>query len=144
MNKETKSAIHWALIRLREPITANDRKNDDDFVDMQALNCPWYIPLEGDWGSDWGAIVHPQSQKFGHLVFEHEWCGCNVPNLPHKYDRVCVHLGVVQSPIVGLNPIQAEVQNILQRLYDLFPQIPDEPEAETIFKLGNLNKLCQG
>lgn len=73
---EIQNVTHWALIRQREPITANDRKNEDDHVEMQALSCPYYVPLEGEWGSDWGAIMHPRSDKFGQLVFEHEWCGC--------------------------------------------------------------------
>lgn len=54
---------------------AND-KSEDGFVSMQALSCPYYVPLRGEWGADWGAIMHPKSQKFGQLVFEHEWCGC--------------------------------------------------------------------
>lgn len=77
IDRKLKSVLHWALIRSREPITKNDKKNDDDFVEMQALHCPHYVPLEGEWGMDWGAILHPHSTKFGQLVFEHEWCGCH-------------------------------------------------------------------
>jgi hypothetical protein len=68
-------AIHWALIRQREAIMEAD-PNDEGFVVDQALQCPYYVPLEGSWGSDWGCIMHPRSKKFGQLVFEHEWCGC--------------------------------------------------------------------
>lgn len=81
--RSLKGAVHWALIRQREPLVANDRRNDDDFVDMQALNCPHYVPLEGEWGMDWGAILHPSSAKFGQLVFEHEWCGCHFHDSTH-------------------------------------------------------------
>lgn len=73
---EKRSLIHWSLIRQRQPITDNDPK-EDDFVVHQALHCPYYVELSGEWGSDWGAIMHPQSEKFGQLVFEHEWCGCS-------------------------------------------------------------------
>ena len=76
-SREAKSLAHWALIRKREPITANDKADESGHVDMQALHCPFYVPLEGDWGMDWGGIVHPRSEKFGQLVFEHEWCGCH-------------------------------------------------------------------
>jgi len=78
--------IHWALVGQRRPITVNDKRNDDDFIEMQALHCPWYVPLEGEWGSDWGCIMHPQSEKFGQLVFEHEWCGCSYhsPDTPEQ------------------------------------------------------------
>lgn len=72
---EIKHVLHWSLIRQREPIASQD-PNNDGFVEMQALRCPFYVPLEGSWGADWGAIVHPSSKKFGQLVFEHEWCGC--------------------------------------------------------------------
>lgn len=77
--------IHWALIEKRKPITKDD-PNDDGYVEMQALHCPWYVPLEGDWGGDWGCIMHPQSAKFGQLVFEHEWCGCgqHLPAFPEQ------------------------------------------------------------
>jgi len=71
-----KSTIHWSLIRLREPLRANDKADEDGFVEMQALSCPYYVPLRGEWGMDWGVIMHPHSVKFGQLVFEHEWCGC--------------------------------------------------------------------
>jgi hypothetical protein len=75
VNRNEKSLIHWALIRNRgERIDIG--RNEDDFVEHQALDCPHYVPLRGEWGRDWGAILHPKSAKFGELVFEHEWCGC--------------------------------------------------------------------
>ena len=83
--RKTADLVHWALIRQRRPITELD-PNEDGYVEMQALHCPWYVCLEGEWGSDWGCIMHPQSQKFGQLVFEHEWCGCSHhdPSLPEQ------------------------------------------------------------
>jgi hypothetical protein len=44
--------------------------------DQQALRCPYYTPISGDLGADWGLIVNPYSRKFGEVVFEHDWCGC--------------------------------------------------------------------
>ena len=41
-----------------------------------AMSCPYYANLEGTLGSDWGVILNPASEKFGQLVFEHDWCGC--------------------------------------------------------------------
>lgn len=48
----------------------------DDFIENQALHCPYYVPLEGRLGSDWGVIVNPDSKHFGRLMFEHDDCGC--------------------------------------------------------------------
>ena len=42
----------------------------------QALFCPYYVPLEGRLGADWGVIVNPESSRFGLLTFEHDDCGC--------------------------------------------------------------------
>ncbi len=42
----------------------------------QAEFCPYYVPLKGELGFDWGVIVNPTSSKFGTLVFEHDGCGC--------------------------------------------------------------------
>lgn len=42
----------------------------------QALHCPYYVPLEGRLGADWGVIVNPESTRFGKLTFEHDDCGC--------------------------------------------------------------------
>lgn len=72
---ELRSMAHWALQRQREPMRQNEH-DQAEFVEMQAMFCPHYVPLESPWGGDWGAILHPQSVKFGQLVFEHEWCGC--------------------------------------------------------------------
>jgi hypothetical protein len=43
----------------------------------QAECCPYYVPLKGALGCDWGVIVNPASPKFGKVVFEHDGCGCN-------------------------------------------------------------------
>jgi len=43
----------------------------------QACFCPYYVPLQGALGYDWGVIVNPTSPKFGQLVFEHDGCGCS-------------------------------------------------------------------
>lgn len=72
---ELRRVIHWALHAQLRPQRQND-KDQADFVENQAMFCPHYVPLKGPWGSSWGAIMHPQSAKFGQLVFEHDWCGC--------------------------------------------------------------------
>lgn len=38
--------------------------------------CPYYVPLDGRLGADWGVIVHPESTRFAMLTFEHDDCGC--------------------------------------------------------------------
>jgi hypothetical protein len=42
----------------------------------QACFCPYYVPLKGTLGFDWGVIVNSTSPKFGQLVFEHDGCAC--------------------------------------------------------------------
>lgn len=56
----------------------------------QALQCPYYVALEGKLGADWGVIVNPESSRFGLLTFEHDWCGCPVPT---GADPQLVHAG---------------------------------------------------
>lgn len=63
----THKAVHDALRQRIRPDEADDR---------QALFCPYFVPLKGVLGSDWGAIVNPASSRFGTLVFEHDSCGC--------------------------------------------------------------------
>lgn len=53
----------------------DDWKNTE-YVENQALHCPYYVPLEGRLGVDWGVIVNPESRYFGRLMFEHDDCGC--------------------------------------------------------------------
>lgn len=48
----------------------------DDWIPGQALLCPYYVPLEGKLGADWGVIVNPDSKRFTLLTFEHDDCGC--------------------------------------------------------------------
>jgi len=45
-------------------------------VKQPAFLCPYYIPLSGTLGLDWGVIVSPSSPKLGQLVFEHDSCDC--------------------------------------------------------------------
>ena len=46
-----------------------------DWIPSQALQCPYYVPLSGRLGADWGVIVNPESRRFGLLTFEHDDCG---------------------------------------------------------------------
>lgn len=45
-------------------------------TDYQAIFCPYYVPLQGVLGPDWGVIVNPESTRFGRVTFEHDDCGC--------------------------------------------------------------------
>lgn len=45
-------------------------------VSAQALLCPYYVPLSGRLGADWGVIVNPEFARYGLLSFEHDDCGC--------------------------------------------------------------------
>lgn len=61
--------LHWALVAVACVTPVN-------WSAAQALFCPYYVPLEGRLGADWGVIVNPQSSRFGRLTFEHDDCGC--------------------------------------------------------------------
>lgn len=50
---------------------------EDVFIEKQALDCPYYVPLKGRLGMDWGVIVNPSSARFGKPTFEHDFCGCS-------------------------------------------------------------------
>jgi hypothetical protein len=58
-----------------------------DDCERQALRCPYYVPLRGVLGSDWGLIVNPFSDKFGQVVFEHDWCGCDEVHTPRDSEQ---------------------------------------------------------
>ena len=60
-------AVHDALIA---------RRWTDNFPGGPALFCPYFAPLKGVMGSDWGVVLNPESVRFGQLVFEHDACGC--------------------------------------------------------------------
>jgi len=49
---------------------------DQSFIGAQALMRPYYVPLSGVLGYDWGVIVNPESSRFGLVTFEHDDCGC--------------------------------------------------------------------
>jgi hypothetical protein len=67
--------LHMRLIERERP---TGPVGDDD--ECQALFCPYYVPLNGRLGADWGVIVNPASSRFGLLTFEHADCGCPVPD----------------------------------------------------------------
>ena len=52
----------------------------------QALHCPYYVPLAGHLGADWGVIVNPESRRFRMLTFEHDDCGCPGDDDRHRND----------------------------------------------------------
>lgn len=64
-------ALHWLLIE-----NVGDKRELPEEEAAQALFCPYYVPLEGRLGADWGVIVNPSSARFGKLTFEHHDCGC--------------------------------------------------------------------
>lgn len=64
-------ALHWQLIE--ETKDTLERTEEES---SQALFCPYYVPLEGRLGADWGVIVNPSSSRFSKLTFEHQDCGC--------------------------------------------------------------------
>lgn len=43
----------------------------------QAYACPYWVPLTGVLGTDWGTVVSPDSTQFGRVIFEHDRCGCS-------------------------------------------------------------------
>lgn len=62
--------------RLCDKLLSDEYRTTDVDPDLQALFCPYYVPLTGVLGMDWGVIVNPSSPRFGTLVFEHDACAC--------------------------------------------------------------------
>jgi hypothetical protein len=60
---------------LSEKYFSNEYKGSA--VKQPAFLCPYYIPLLGELGFDWGVIINPTSPKLGQLVFEHDSCSCS-------------------------------------------------------------------
>lgn len=40
----------------------------------QCGGCWFYVPLAGEYGSDWGACTNPKSTMDGRVIFEHDGC----------------------------------------------------------------------
>jgi hypothetical protein len=80
----TASDIHYRLSK----VLLSEEYKTSDWIQEQALFCPYYSALEGTLGSDWGVIVNPESKRFGMLTFEHDWCGCP----PHDQGNQSVDL----------------------------------------------------
>lgn len=74
----SKSELHRLLLdRCLSP-----RYRSGGSIAGQALFCPYYVPLDGRLGADWGVIVNPGSDRFAQLTFEHDDCGS-----PSRVDR---------------------------------------------------------
>lgn len=67
---------HWLIERCKSDVAKERWATRDREIGAQALHCPYYVPLEGTLGSDWGVIVNPDSSRFALLTFEHDDCGC--------------------------------------------------------------------
>jgi hypothetical protein len=74
--KYTSHDIHDLLHDKRDQIRGKKYGEFEGYITDQAFICPYYVPLKGNLGMDWGVIVNPMSPNFGMLVFEHEACLC--------------------------------------------------------------------
>ena len=72
MRQFTYSEMHALLM----DVCLSEEYLTTDWVPAQALLCPYYVPLSGRLGADWGVIVNPDSRRFRLLTFEHDDCGC--------------------------------------------------------------------
>ena len=70
IKKYSHNLIHNMLVKINLSKGYNERGIN------QAMFCPYYVPLSGTLGFDWGICVNPESRKFGELMFEHDDCGC--------------------------------------------------------------------
>ena len=107
----TTSHVHWLLIKQRQPLVSTlDAQvwDEDQYVEAQALFCPYYNTVEGRLGFDWGVIFNPESLKFGQVVFEHEWCGC--PGEGGPFDPQPSHGSGNQSIDQWIKPKNAKSQ----------------------------------
>lgn len=83
MTHRTRYTAHEIHERLSERWYRGDGLTPDGDTYRQALFCPYYLPLSGALGYDWGVVVNPRSRRFGELVFEHDDCGC--PEAFHEH-----------------------------------------------------------
>jgi hypothetical protein len=51
---------------------SNAGANDAD----AARFCPYFVPLAGELGGEWGVIVNPASARFATVTAEGDRCGC--------------------------------------------------------------------
>jgi len=81
---DAQGALHW---RLFAEVVELDPRDWDGYglLDRWAEahegssgDCSWgcrfYLPLEGELGSDWGVCGNPVSHRAGKLTFEHQGC----------------------------------------------------------------------
>lgn len=66
----------WLIERCKSDVAKERWVTADREIGAQAVHCPYYVPLEGTLGADWGVIVNPESSRFALLTFEHDDCGC--------------------------------------------------------------------
>lgn len=74
MKRYSHHDLHKLLAKEALSAKYNDPKVDE--IGAQAIYCPYYVPLAGQLGADWGVIVNPKSARFARLTFEHDDCGC--------------------------------------------------------------------
>ena len=61
----------WILGRNRG---GPDADYPDEWYAQQCGTCWFYVPLAGDYGTDWGACTNLRSSFDGHVRFEHDGC----------------------------------------------------------------------
>lgn len=67
MRRYTHDEMHHAMY---------DRFGGSVEPERQACHCPYWVPLGGILGPDWGTVANPESPRFGEVVFEHDGCAC--------------------------------------------------------------------
>jgi|SRR5579884_4502247 len=68
--------LHGEMHRRLLEACLSARYRQEEWIATQAFACPYFVPLRGVLGADWGVIVNPASGRFGLLTFEHDDCGC--------------------------------------------------------------------
>jgi Protein of unknown function (DUF3027) len=82
----------WMPQRTRKQEDANYR---DEWRTQQCGRCRYWIPLAGDWGTDYGGCTNDASARDGGVTFEHDGCDS------------FADAGVWQSPAARMNTREA-------------------------------------
>lgn len=75
-DRRRRTRHHWRLIQACHP------RYKTAEPERQAIACPFYVPMPGPLGADWGVVLNPGSVRYGLLTFEHADCGCTSHSQP--------------------------------------------------------------
>lgn len=72
---DDKQKLHLALITMPSDFKPfGERDREKDYGPDCSCDCKFFVPLQGELGSDWGVCINRHSPRKGLLTFEHQGC----------------------------------------------------------------------